>query len=103
MEGCYIPFGWRNDFEESYASQIKFVCLAMADSYIDAHFDKIKNHADDIEARLSDSALSIDWAKKENQAAVSGFKNAGEKILLIERDCDYSAFLDGILQSLHEK
>ena len=64
---------------------------------------RIKNHADDIEARLDDSALSIDWAKKENQAAVSGFKNAGEKILLIERDCDYSAFLDGILQSLHEK
>jgi hypothetical protein len=64
---------------------------------------RIKNHADDIEARLSDSALSIDWAKKENQAAVSGFKNAGEKILLIERDCDYPAFLDGILQSLHEK
>ena len=102
VEGCYIPFGWRNDFEESYASQIKFVCLAMTDSYIDAHFDKIKNHAYDIEARLDDSALSIDWVKKENQAAVSGFKNAGEKILLIERDCDYSAFLDDILQSFHE-
>ncbi len=96
VEGCYISFGWRHDFEEHYASQIKFVCLAMAESYIDAHFDEIKNHADDIEARLDDSALSLDWLKKENQAAVSGFRKAGEKILLIE--CDYDKAINRLIE-----
>ena len=28
IEGCYIPFDWRRDFEERYLSSIRFICLA---------------------------------------------------------------------------
>ena len=45
VEGCYIPFDWRKDFDEQYLQSIRFVCLAMTDSFIDAHTDDIKNHA----------------------------------------------------------
>ena len=39
VEGCYIPFDWRKDFDEQYLQSIRFVCLAMTDSFIDAHTD----------------------------------------------------------------
>ena len=32
VEGCYIPFDWRKDFTEEYASQIRFVCLGLSDA-----------------------------------------------------------------------
>lgn len=41
VEGCYIPFDWRTDFDDKYLENIRFICLAMTDNYIDVHFDEI--------------------------------------------------------------
>ena len=35
IEGCYIPFDWRRDFEE------RFICHAMSENYIENHFGEI--------------------------------------------------------------
>ena len=35
VEGCYIPFDWRTDFDDKYLENIRFICLAMTDNYID--------------------------------------------------------------------
>lgn len=45
VEGCYIPFNWRKDLDEEYLRDINFICLAMTDAYIDAHFTEIRGHA----------------------------------------------------------
>lgn len=45
VEGCYIPFNWRKDLNEEYLRDINFICLAMTDTYIDAHFAEIRGHA----------------------------------------------------------
>ena len=29
VEGCYVPFDWRKDFDEGYLSSIRFICRAM--------------------------------------------------------------------------
>ena len=29
VEGCYVPFGWRKDFDACYSKHIRFICLAM--------------------------------------------------------------------------
>ena len=29
LEGCYIPFDWRQSFDERYLPSIRFICLAM--------------------------------------------------------------------------
>ena len=34
VEGCYVPFDWRQDFDEQYLQSIRFICLAMSDEYI---------------------------------------------------------------------
>lgn len=34
VEGCYIPFDWKNDFENEYIKEIKYYCLIMSRDYI---------------------------------------------------------------------
>ena len=86
VEGCYIPFDWRNDFDEQYLSSIQFICLAMTDNYIETHFDEIKGHSSDIESRLNDDDCTIDSLKEDNRKYVEGFRRAGELVMLIDGD-----------------
>lgn len=86
LEGCYVPFDWRRDFDEKYLPSIRFLCLAMSEAYIDAHFAEIKAHASDIEERLDDSGLSPEGLKQENQDYIEGFRSRGERVLQIEDD-----------------
>jgi gluconate kinase len=86
VEGCYIPFRWRQDFDESYLPSIRFLCMAMTEAYVDACFDSIRAHASDIEARLDDSGLTAEWLKQENRAVIEGFRSLGEPVTLIAED-----------------
>ena len=84
VEGCYVPFDWRRDFDGRYRNEIRFLCLAMTDAYIDAHFDAILSHASDVEARLDDSYCTPDRLKADNRAVLEGFRKAGEPVTQIE-------------------
>lgn len=95
VEGCYVPFAWRRDFTDEYLPDIRFICLAMSDVYIDAHFHDIKSHASDIEARLDDSNLTPALLKAENQKYADGFQAAGEPVTWI--DDDYHTSTDVLL------
>ena len=86
VEGCYIPFDWRKDFDEQYLPSIRFVCLAMTDCFIDVHFDEIKHHASDIETRLYDVDLTPESLKEDNHYYINGFAQSGEQVMLIDRD-----------------
>ena len=96
VEGCYIPFNWRMDFDEDYLSAISFICLAFTGSYIDAHFDEIISHASDIESRLDDSYCTIESLKSDNQKFIDGFTEAGENVVLI--DGDYGQTISELLK-----
>jgi 2-phosphoglycerate kinase len=67
VEGCYIPFDWEKDFDETYRNQIRYVCLIMSRQYIETHFADIKNHANAIESRLDDSDLSASRLIADNE------------------------------------
>lgn len=95
IEGCYVPFGWRKDFDERYVSEIRFLCLAMTDAYIDAHFDAILSHACDIEARLDDSYCTPERLKADNRGVIKGFLAAGEPVTRIE--ADWEATVEALL------
>ena len=98
VEGCYIPFDWRKDFDTEYQKSIKFLCLAMTASYIDSNFDKIKAHASVIEARVDDSDPNAKYLKTDNQKNIEGFQKSGEKVILI--DNDYEADLQHAFEFL---
>lgn len=40
VEGCYIPFNWKEDFTSEYISNIQFICLCMSEDYINSNFTK---------------------------------------------------------------
>ena len=83
VEGCYVPFDWRNSFDEQYLPSIRFICLAMSDEYINSHFGDIKTHGSDIENRLDDSYCTVEQVMKDNRQIIAGYKSSGEKITLI--------------------
>ena len=100
VEGCYVPANWRVDFAESYLSEIKFVCLALSDSYIDSNFDKIVSHASDIEARLDDSDCTREFVKAGNESFIKMFEKAGEEVTVI--DGDYETQIECLIKKIGE-
>ena len=96
VEGCYIPFDWRCDFEEQYLIHIRFICLAMSAEYIKKHYDEIISHESEIEARLVDTDCTIVSLIADNKRYIEGFQNAGEQIVLINGD--YNETIKSLLQ-----
>lgn len=88
VEGCYIPFEWRRDFDDMYLKEIRFICLAFSNKYIDDHYAEIVKHGSDIESRLDDSYCTAEALKADNERYIIGFENAGESITLIDNSYD---------------
>lgn len=85
VEGCYIPFDWKRDFEKRYLEHIRYRCLIMSREYIESHFADIRDYGSVIEQRLDDSGLDQEELIRENEENLR---------LCLENDCDYS-LLDG--------
>ena len=96
VEGCYIPFDWRKNFEERYLRWIRFICIAMSDEYIDTHLEEIKSHGSDIETRLDGSYCTVEQLKQDNHQVTDGYKSNGEKITLITES--YEDSIRGVLE-----
>ena len=95
VEGCYIPFDWRQDFGEDYLPSIRFICLAMTQRYIETHFREIVEHESVIEARLSPGDCTMAGLIADNRRCIEGFRRRGEPVTLI--DSDYEAAIETLL------
>ena len=95
IEGCYIPFRWRQDFDEWYLSSIRFICLAMSERYIENHYCEIVEHESEIENRLVDADCTMDSLKADNKSIIEGFRHVGEPVVLI--DSDYEQTIQALL------
>lgn len=91
IEGCYVPSGWQQDFDEQYQSSIRFICLAFSDDYIEKHFDDIKDKESVVEKRLDDDC-TMESIKADNQTFRQRF---GQAVTLIEDD--YEQAIDSVL------
>ena len=95
VEGCYVPFNWRQDFNEVYLPSITFICLAMTEQYIDSHFDDIIVHESEIESRLIGADCTIGSLKTDNRTVINGFQHTGEQVVLI--DSGYEQAIEKLL------
>lgn len=66
IEGCYIPFDWKKDFDEIHLDEIRYYCLIMTEQYIQNQFDDIKKYACTIENRLDDSYCTSNMLIDDN-------------------------------------
>ena len=95
VEGCYIPFDWRKDFDAEYLADIRFICLAMTDEYIEKHFDDIVRCESEIEKRITDPDYTVESVKRDNREFIKGFSESGEDVTLI--NTDYIKTVESIL------
>ena len=84
VEGCYIPFAWKQDFSEEYLENIRYVCLIMSRRYIETHFSDIQHYANVIEERLDDSELNPEALIAENEHNLTQCIAQGCAYLLID-------------------
>ena len=80
IEGCYIPFDWKKDFDPSYRKHIRYCCLIMSRAYIESHFADIRKYGSVIETRLDDSGLDKEELIRDNERNLQ---------LCIENGCEY--------------
>ena len=87
IEGCYIPFDWKKDFDESCLSEIKFYCLVMSSGYIEKNLSDIIRFENVIERRMT---TDIDKAEliSENERNLLMCKAHGLEYILIDRNYD---------------
>ena len=88
IEGAYIPFDWKKDFDSSYLQEIQFYCLVMTQNYIQNHFSDIKNYANIIEKRLDDSWFTKETALEENIKTLELCKQNNCRYILIDDSYD---------------
>lgn len=86
VEGCYIPYSWREDFTDSYLKEIRYCCLVMSRRYIEQHFPDIRKHASDIEQRLEDSGCTMESVLEDNARSLEMCRKYGCNYILID-DC----------------
>ncbi|MCH5251014.1 MAG: AAA family ATPase [Lachnospiraceae bacterium] len=88
IEGCYIPFDWKEDFSKVYLSEIKYICLVMSEKYVRNNFESIKRHSNVIESRLDDSDCTMEFLIAENAKILKQCQQYQVDYMLIDREYD---------------
>ena len=101
IEGCYIPFDWKESFDEEYRKEIRYCCLIMTQDYIEQHFEEIQKYANSIEHRLEDSHLNQDILIQDNLNNLRLCEEHHCNYLLIRQD--YEAEMTSALQDIFER
>lgn len=84
VEGCYIPPDYRNDFPADYLPHIRYICLILSEEYIRTSYGEIKEHARDIEKRVSYAAPSKEALLTENLNNLALCEKYGLNYILID-------------------
>ncbi|WP_283595336.1 adenylate kinase [Paraclostridium bifermentans] len=93
IEGCYIPFNWKDSFDKDYVKQIKYICLIMTNKYIEDNFSDIKNYANIIEKRLDDSSCIKEELIKDNELNLNMCKKYNCDYVLIDNNYKFEVVL----------
>ncbi len=86
IEGCYIPFEWKTDFDGEYLAHIKYVCLVMSKDYIRNHFADIKGYASVIENRVNDEECTMESVLADNAQMLELAQKYDVNYLLIDNE-----------------
>lgn len=85
IEGCYIPFDWQKDFDESYLQEINFFCLIMTTEYIENNFSEILKSESIIEKRITTDINKADLIA-DNKTNLKLCKEYDLEYILIDKN-----------------
>lgn len=83
VEGCYIPFDWKKEFDEDYLEHIQYYCLVMSEGYIRTHFADILEYANVVEKRLEDDC-TLEGGLEDNMQVLELAKKHEVNYILID-------------------
>lgn len=84
IEGCYIPFDWRKDFDEIDLCEIKYYCLIMTAGYIENNFAEILKFENVIEKRIKTDINKKDLIS-DNKRNLRLCREYGLEYILIDK------------------
>ena len=84
IEGCYIPFDWKKDFEEEYLKEIQYICLIMTEGYIKNNYQDIINYENIIEQRKQQENIDINNLIEENKYNLNMCEKHENRYILIK-------------------
>lgn len=84
IEGCYIPFDWRESFDGAYLPHIRAVWLVMTQRYLHEHEEDIRRWASVVEDRGEDEGLDIDKLALEHARTLENCREHGCEVILID-------------------
>ena len=84
VEGGYIPFSWKEDFDPQALSEIRFCCLVMSSSYLRRHFGDVKRYASVAERRGDDSWCTLEFLLEDNARCLRLCRQYHHPCLLID-------------------
>jgi len=94
VEGCYIPFDWKESFDAEYLQYICYLCLIFSKDYIENKFSIIQKYGSMIENRLDDSGLDREELIRDNEENLAMCKKYGCPYVLIEDGYDLDAIVE---------
>lgn len=97
IEGCYIPYNWKDSFDKDYLENIKYLCLVMSSKYIENHFEDIQAFASVIEDRGDDEDCTKENMLKDNAECYELCKEHGCEYVLIDDVYDVDRMMDRVL------
>lgn len=87
IEGCYIPFHFKKDFDTSYLAHIHFICLIFSETYIRSHFHQISSYQNEIEKRCEETLDQLELIQS-NLYNLEMCHQCGCDYLLMETEYD---------------
>ena len=90
VEGCYIPFDWKKDFDAKYLENIRECCLVMTEDYIRRNCRDIMRYSNVIEWRM-EGFVDIDALVRENARNLELCRENGNNYILIDERYDVDA------------
>ena len=97
IEGCYIPYDWRESFDEDYLEYIECLYLIMAPEYIEKHFDEIKEYGSVIEERGDDEYCVKENLLRDNAECLHMCQKYGCKYILIDDEYNIEKIMENIV------
>ena len=88
IEGCYMPFDWKKDFEEEYLKEIQYVCLIMTEEYIKNNYQDIIKYENIIEQRKQQESIDIENLIEENKYNLKMCEKYKNRYILINDKYD---------------
>lgn len=88
VEGCYIPFGWEEDFTAEYLRQICYVCLVLSKEYVRTRFCDILKFRNVVERRLPVEGPTVEELCAANRYNLAQCVARGYRYVLIDGEYD---------------